>query len=98
MEETITYLKGEVERYKKDLIEREVTFQKEARQSGLSGYGKDYDRIELENENAEYVNRIKLLQRKIEELEDKVGFFEEENNSLEEENAELRTRNNNDVS
>ena len=27
MEETISYLKGELERYKKELIEREVNFQ-----------------------------------------------------------------------
>jgi hypothetical protein len=46
-EETITYLKAEIERYKKELIEREVNFQREAKKSGLSGYGKDYDRIEL---------------------------------------------------
>jgi hypothetical protein len=45
MEETISYLKGELERYKKELIEREVNFQRQARESGLSGFGKDYDRI-----------------------------------------------------
>lgn len=44
-EETIAYMKGEIERYKKELIEREMSFQKQGRQSGLSGYGKDYDRI-----------------------------------------------------
>jgi len=46
-EETINYLKSEIERYKKELIEREVNFQSNAKKSGLSGYGKDYDRIEL---------------------------------------------------
>lgn len=44
-DETITYLKGQIERYKKELIEREVGFQQQAKKSGLSGYGKDYDRI-----------------------------------------------------
>ncbi len=44
-EETVTYLKGEIERYKKELIERQVSFQQQAKKSGLSGYGKDYDRI-----------------------------------------------------
>jgi len=46
-EETINYLKSEIERYKKELIEREVKFQKGAKESGLSGYGNNYERIEL---------------------------------------------------
>lgn len=46
-EETINYLKSEVERYKRELIEREVKFQKAGKESGLSGYGNNYDRIEL---------------------------------------------------
>jgi len=46
-EDTINYLKSEIERYKKELIERELNFQDKAKKSGLSNYGKDYDRIEL---------------------------------------------------
>jgi predicted translin family RNA/ssDNA-binding protein len=47
LEENVTYLKSEIERYKKELIEREVNFQKEGKRSGLSDYGKDFDRIEV---------------------------------------------------
>jgi coiled-coil domain-containing protein 78 len=93
LEDTVDYLKGELERYKKELLDKEVSFQRQTRDSGLSGYGKDYDRIELENHNAELANHIKLLQRKVEELEDKLGFFEEENNGLEAANRELRAAN-----
>jgi hypothetical protein len=46
-EENINYLKSEVERYKRELIEKEVKFQKGAKGSGLSGYGNNYERIEL---------------------------------------------------
>lgn len=67
-EETITYLKSEIQRYKKELIEREVNFQRDAKKSGLSGYGKDYDRIELENQNLELQNKVRLLQRRVEEM------------------------------
>ena len=42
-------------------------------------FGKDYRRIELENENMELQNRHKLNLRKQEELEEKVDYFNEEN-------------------
>lgn len=45
--------------------------------SKVEGNGKDYERIELESENMELVNRLKLKQRKIDEIEEKLQYYED---------------------
>ena len=79
------------------MVEKEMNFQNKAKASSLSGYGKDYDRLELENQNLQLQNRVKILQRKIEELEDRVAFYEEENTGMEQENQQLRRKDLNDT-
>ena len=52
------------------------------RNGNSNGFGKNYERIQLQNEKLELINKNKLYIRKIEELEEKVGFYEQENNLL----------------
>ena len=94
MEETIAYLKSQLERYKKQMIELQMNSESmgRSRHGNSNGFGKNYERIELENQKLELINKNKLYIRKVEELEEKVGFFEEENNILEDENRKIKQK------
>lgn len=59
---------------------------------GGDQFGKDYRRIQLENQNMELQNRHRLNLRKIEELEEKVGYLLEENEQLQEEVRVMKLR------